>query len=548
METVNIILGAGCSIVKNNGEITFTIDSIDNLKKFLSDAKSIINYDKEIEYIRKSVELDNTILVDGYGNEIEEFSNIDSQFFSIKERNIEEKKRLFETLKKHFDSYYNNLVSGNYKFGKISVANDNYFFQDEIVDTIALVKDKVETIDISPLDINDLFDLINRLDISEKVKIATRYNSGDTSTKGEIIELFNYLNNIKSFVKKYNFSQLESCIFVYDLVREKKYRESDTENDNEIKALHYEDMNKNEKEEFLESASVSRSLMKIYKSDEIVCTGFSKLYSAILQFIGINANTIEYNIEEEIVGHTSNIVYLTDDKYGIRGVFEVDTTWGRHYNDDGTYDYKKSLNDYTVFAKSLNLAYKIKETEKLVESTNNLDVHILLKRLARVKQCLELGAPSVILRNIVTNLHDVVVETNIKFYGEYLFKEMLILDGYINEFEEVDTKLLTKAVDSIEKKILYSSIDKNTFMNALYNVKLVEHSIDKDKYPLTIDEYIAGSASMFLKKVDSFLPEGYIASFSEEKKLDIARAELLSVLHNKLNDGINNNPIQYVKK
>ncbi len=128
--------------------------------------------------------------------------------------------------------------------------------------------------------------MINSIDISDNVNIITRYNFADTCTKSELNELLNYLNNIKRLVSRYNMSPFEICIFVYDLLRERPYKESPK--------ISIKDVDKDKIANMIENQSNSRSIIKVFKSDEIVCAGFANLYSAILDLFGIYSDPIIY--------------------------------------------------------------------------------------------------------------------------------------------------------------------------------------------------------------------------------------------------------------
>ena len=295
-------------VVEDN--LIVKMKSIEDLESFMKSPSEYINYDKEIERIKKYAKYE--AIANGY-----DFDDGGVDGF------VEEKINIFNRA-------YEGLVNNNYIVDAL-IINKNNSSLDDIVKAIELLKNEMEYLFVENLDINDLNEICNRVDLNENISISTKYNYIDFCTNGELIELLKYLNDIKKLIVRYNLSPLEICIFVNDLIRERKYKKNDLEMD----------INK------------SRSIFKIIKSEEIVCAGFSNLYSAILDLMNIKSDSVSYlPINGKKTGHASNIVHIDDKKYGINGLFEIDTTWGREYNEDGSYNYQASIENYEYFVES----------------------------------------------------------------------------------------------------------------------------------------------------------------------------------------------------
>lgn len=367
---------------------------------------------------------------------------------------------------------------------KIIIKSGTSFTSDDITKIVKMLGNNI-TIDINDLDVDEINKIIVPSNIDDYTSFEVSLYESDSCYKYELDELLDYLVNIKNFVSRYNLSPLETCIFVYDLVRERKFKTNDIE----------EGVINKEKLDIvgiLENRNNSRTLNKIYQSDNIVCAGFSALYKAILKLLNIDAYMMLYEPdeghEEELrIQHVSNVVCLNDSKYNINGFYELDTTWDRISNGDNLYDYKLSIQTYFNFAKPLQTALKQKKAKGFIPK-----------------------APD--------------------FYdtGNGWFKEKL---------EGLNTK----------------EIDLDTFEKALYRVRIVEHSIDKDKYQIT--ERKLNNALRTRKIIeeeelrDVFCGQNEnIHNLSEKEKLEIARAELISVLHKVNNDDMDKNPVLNKKK
>ena len=539
----------------HNFNHSFSIDnsrlyfnSIDSLKKILADLPSFINYEKYIKKITEDVYITRRqCYIDSNGIIFEESDdiNLDSNNYTLYERSDEELEKIIESEKALFDDYYKQIVSGEYSFQEFFV-NRSMSFND-IKESINLVKDKIEYLNIDSLNINEITELINSVNISDNIKINTKYNYRDTCSKSELLELVDYLNNIKKIINRYNMSPLEICIFVNDLIREREYKKPD----NKVDLL--KGLNDSEKIDALMDDSESRSIMKVFKSDKIVCAGFSNLYSAILDLVGIEASTISYYPDDKKRdGHMSNIVYLNDEKYSVKGIFEIDTTWGRKNKEDKSYDYLASINNYYHFARPFNVALYFKKTSKLNPAEYDLELKLLQKNLDTIIKG-KMIFPVSILIDTIKNAIDKCIKIDKKFDNRFLHGEIKALENYINLLKNNQRNITNDVVElcnQIKDKVYKSNFDLKSFAKALYRVKFIEHSIDKDKYPFDINELKDACNTRvddsYMKLLFEILLENEIYAFDEEKKLDLARAEFISALHKIAKVDVDKNPTMHI--
>ena len=527
------------------------VNSFDELKGILEDPSKFINHDEKVEEIIDFISSSESIYaVDMDGNELESYDP-DSDDYKYVERPQEELDKMINDRVTDFSTSYNKLISGNYVISSFYVHNNtrNLIPFEDIKKGIELVKNNVKKIDISCLDLDEIISIINEIDLSDDIEIVTKYNYNDSCSKSDLIELTNYLNGIKEYVTRFDLSPLEQCIFVNDLLREREYKESDEQaNFNRV-------LTSREYDEEMKKSAESRSIFKVFKSDKIVCAGFSNLYSAILDLLGISATTVTYApLVENKPGHMANLVFLEDSKYDIKGIYEIDTTWGRFNKKDGSYDYQESINNYYHFANSISDAFAIKKRNKLDDGYSSTEIDKFGSAYKRFLDVMNMGLPDIAKAKFIESVVKNMKLINSRFKTGFLNDEIQALDEAMKKYsglEKCDDEQVKKMLAKTIRKIYGSSISPIDFKDALYKVKYIEHSIDKDKYPFSETTFNKACDSKLGKDEASQLLMAIFGEtgdnvFDEGNEMDISRAELLSVLHKMSNDSVDKDPVHHI--
>ena len=126
------------------------------------------------------------------------------------------------------------------------------------------------------------------------------------------------IGEVADTIKSYGLSPLEAAIYAYDYARDRIYVSEDISQDSEE----------------------SRDLYKSLFGDRIVCVGYARIFSAILKQLGIKSSL--YSIRSDDGGHAIAIARITDEKYGIDGIYYFDPTGDRKQDisDDHFFGYR----------------------------------------------------------------------------------------------------------------------------------------------------------------------------------------------------------------
>ena len=160
----------------------------------------------------------------------------------------------------------------------------------------------------------------------------------------EFVAMRETLNYYKSLIEGKNFSQLEKVMFAYDLIKSFEYQEAEVKSD-------------------------SRTIHNIVRDGKIVCVGFAKFFTQLLNEMGISGEVVSVNVlrDGQQFGHARNITKIDDDKYNIHGVYAFDPTWDcahnivRYIAEDGKEKIKEVVD--------------IKDGEKILKYYDNLTLY-----------------------------------------------------------------------------------------------------------------------------------------------------------------------------
>lgn len=259
-------------------------------------------------------------------------------------------------------------------------------------------------------------------------------------------DTMNYIKNIGDKVKSLNLSPFETIIFVYDIVRDR----------------YYKDEGKDEK------YTKSRDLSEVAFGEAIVCHGYAELFKAILNYIGIETYLAPLRVKDEDIGHTRNEIYVVDPKYNINGVYYFDTTWDS--KERGKED--QFLLKYKYLAKTRG---EMEEIENHIYEYNNSPKYSQ-DMLEKFKIALENRE----LENVFNYI------STFRYLGR-VAESKLDLDptDYFTsggvKFENIKDEL-----EEILKKY-NKPISAETYIRAINEVRKIEYYIDSEKYPYSLD-------------------------------------------------------------
>lgn len=128
----------------------------------------------------------------------------------------------------------------------------------------------------------------------------------------EFITMRKNIDSIINDVKSKNLSVFESVIYVYDIVKKFNYNLSD-----------FYSMD-------------GRQLHKIFTTNNIVCSGYARLISEILNELGIQAGIYKLTTKNNVL-HTRSLVYIVDPKYNINSLCSMEPTWESALNEECAY-------------------------------------------------------------------------------------------------------------------------------------------------------------------------------------------------------------------
>ncbi len=253
------------------------------------------------------------------------------------------------------------------------------------------------------------------------------------------------INEVAEKIKLYGLSPLEAAVYAYDYVRNRIYVSEDKDQDE----------------------TESRDLYKALFGNKIVCVGYARIFTAILKQLGIKSSL--YTIRSKDEGHAISIARITDEKYGIDGIYYFDPTRDRKLNDSDDH-----LFGYKTFAtnRSEALAQGYFEDETL----QDLDIDIYKSVVQRVQQ---------------NNAYFV----NTTKYYKSICNMSKFLDGETiyegdKNFVLGPSNLIKNTPDMLERvdlffELLSREIDPRKKMEAIARVRKLEYYENSSRYPFS---------------------------------------------------------------
>lgn len=332
----------------NNNNITplivskeqFNLDLIQNLKeeKYI---KITGNYKLKKEDYNNLLLYSNIDVVEV--DEVEDFE-YQKDLKIITHKTIEFKTEQFKKIKiNKVDKYNKKSLTLTLPF-KIYFENDCLYSEEEDFNNLLKYIDDIELLNINMEDTNQIDNIINLIykienkinkkitfincitknrtikDI-EKLKfleenriIKIWYEDGITDcTIDEFIIMRKNIDKILEEIQSKTLSNFERIIYLYDIVKKYKYSKS--------------------KDNY---SMDGRQLHKIFNTKNIICSGYARIISEVLNELGIQTGIYKLITKDNEL-HARNIVYIKDKKYNIDCLYSMEPTWESALKEEYSY-------------------------------------------------------------------------------------------------------------------------------------------------------------------------------------------------------------------
>ena len=264
-----------------------------------------------------------------------------------------------------------------------------------------------------------------------------------------IITINNFVDSIKSF----DFSPLETIMYVYDIVRDRIYKEVD-ENEDKM---------------------ISRNLTSALLGDKIVCVGYAVIFSTLLNRLGIACDEVFLRQPGKRVGHARNVIRIKDDKYNVDGIYYFDPTWNSKKN---KFD-NNFMFSYRYFALTKEQMDEIDKgrivDEEFPYFSNNM------------AQEFKKQAESVGLKNLPDDFVKSINFMALLVNGDSLFSKML-LNPYVPDSMKPNKDNIYESLLEIEKYFI-KPITAETLIRVLFNVRKQEYYNNPEKYAFALIDF-----------------------------------------------------------
>ena len=314
--------------------------------------------------------------------------------------------------------------------------------------------------DLTPITIDDedlIDEFISKIDYLDNIYVIGEGNDEKVCIN-DYKKTIKYIETIANKVKRLNLSPIEKLMYVYDIVRDRKYKaETDDENYN-----------------------ASRDLTSVTSGDEIVCLGFARVYDKVIKKLGFNS-MVHAIIPKEIGkhGHARNMVYVKDEKYNIDGVYFFDTTFDSKKDEDNLH-----YNSYRNFA-------NVYEDFLTRDHMNNQ----LMKDLISVGNKIYKKDQDKItyeeIKNVNTLYKILCNKSLLDTFQLMTFNrkkdELSIIYSHLDT--DIDYEKLYKDIEEFVRKF-YKQISLEQFIKILTNVRIQEYYENSSKFPLSKEKIL----------------------------------------------------------
>lgn len=255
------------------------------------------------------------------------------------------------------------------------------------------------------------------------------------------------LDEILNMIKEKNMSPLENLMYLYDLIRNRKYKKADS----------------------LAEYNKSSDLTSVLFGEYIVCSGYTELFDYFSQKLGFR--TYQYQLKGiECNSHIRNLIYVEDSKYDVDGLYFFDATW-----DSNKYDNNDFLCYYKFFMKTQEEMEKCDrgrfENNKYFDIDDNIIQQLKKYETLNILNIYDIKQELLIGLNHISKLLQ---------KGDMMQNMALLMNGILPS-EDI-TSLLEEYLEKINKPFNYEK-----FCKLLYNVRKIQHEENPEFYPFSYD-------------------------------------------------------------
>lgn len=401
----------------------------DGLSVYTSSEKSFLDYLNDKELFTK--EMNKCI------------KNMDDMFSDDEKDEIKRKWKYF------YDNFENILDKVDYI--RLAIDEEPRKFIDKY--PILLNKNIVVSEYADIFDYKKINELLNKYKDCPNIHICLQGNIGFVRLD-ECEMIMNIINNYAKKIKSLNLSPLESIMYAYDIVRERKYKLDDSQ-----------DITK------------SRDIKNVLFENAIVCTGYARILECILSSLDIKNNLVHLESINNGNGHFRNAVYVDDSKYNVKGYYYLDPTWDSKKDDTNNY-----LLRYKYFMKTRN---EMEELEDYCYKYSGTELYSIGLENA-LKMAFDSNNPthSMLLLKFIFQLNRLYCLTT-NSQKSPINANSFIYDIANNE-KVYKKKHLKEIINAINNNI-NNGISAEVFIELVNNVRKIQHYEEPSKYPYSIN-------------------------------------------------------------
>lgn len=300
------------------GNYTLTKEDYNNLLLYTNIDQVEVNDVEDFEY-----QEDLKIIV----HETIEFKT--EQFKKIKINKVDKYTKTSLTIKLPFKIYFENdcLYSEEEEFNKLLKYIDNIEILNIEMENTNQINNVIDLVYKLENKINKKISFINCITKNKTIKdieklkfleedriIKIWYEDGITDcTVDEFIIMRKNIDSIIKDIQSKKLSNFEKIIYLYDIVKKYNYKKSEDDYSMDGRQLH-----------------------KIFNTKNIICSGYARIVSQVLNEIGIQAGIYKLITNNNEL-HARNIVHIKDEKYNVNSIYSMEPTWESAIKEDYAY-------------------------------------------------------------------------------------------------------------------------------------------------------------------------------------------------------------------